>query len=171
MDINLIILLAVVLAIAAFTDIRSRRIPNWLTYPAMAAAMGYHMYLNGMNGFLFSAGGLGLGLIFFIFFYLSGGMGAGDVKLMGAVGGFTGSFGVFIAFLCTALIGGIYALAVITRRGYLKDYLKRYGLMFSSLISTHKLIYIPPRNKEEMPGLCYGAVIALGTSIAILGIL
>ena len=71
----------VISSIAAVTDIRSRRIPNWLTYSAILLGVGYHTIVNGPQGFFFGAGGLFLGLALLIVFYLAGGMGAGDVKL------------------------------------------------------------------------------------------
>ncbi len=171
MNSYLIISLTVILFIATLTDIRSHRIPNWLIYPSVVAGLGYHSYMNGMQGLLFSAEGTGMGILLLIFFYLTGGMGAGDVKLMGAVGSFLGPGGVLMAFYCTGIIGGIYALIVITRNGHLINFIKRYGLMLKAILVTHKLIYVPPRREEKMPALCYGAVIALGTSIAVLGIL
>ncbi len=57
-----------------------------------------------------STGGLFLGVAFLLPVYLIGGMGAGDVKLMGAVGSILGPQGVFIAFLYSAIAGGLYAL-------------------------------------------------------------
>jgi prepilin peptidase CpaA len=167
----LFISLMVVLFLATLSDIRSHRIPNWLTYSAMAVGVGYHAHLHGMQGLLFSLGGASLGLLLMIFFYLSGGMGAGDVKLMGAVGAFLGASGVFTTFLCTSLIGGLYALVVIVRNGRFSEYVRRYRLMLRTIVLTHKLVYIPPRGDEAMPVLCYGGVIALGTSITVLGII
>jgi prepilin peptidase CpaA len=100
----LIIFLIVVLVIAALIDIRIRKIPNLLTYQTMAVALCYHSLRNGLDGLIFSAGGLILGVVFFILPYLMGGMGAGDAKLMGAVGAVIGPGGVFIACLLTAFV-------------------------------------------------------------------
>lgn len=86
MDIYLNLVLITVLLIALVIDMRIFKIPNLLTYPAMAAALTLHTVLNGASGLLFSLLGLVAGLgIFFLPFSL-GLMGAGDVKLMGAVG-------------------------------------------------------------------------------------
>jgi len=103
-------LLTAVLIIAVVSDIRLQKIPNWLTYPAMTVRIIYRTGLKGLEGFIFSWGGIGVGVAVRIGFYLVGGTGAGDVQLMGAVGGFLGPKGVFIAFLCTAIVGGIYAI-------------------------------------------------------------
>jgi len=112
-DIYLIIFLSAVLIVASVNDLRFQKIPNLLTYPAMVVALVYHFVMNGLDGLLFSAGGLALGIAVFILPYLMGGMGAGDAKLMGTVGAILGARGVFIAFLFTAIIGGVYALIVV----------------------------------------------------------
>jgi prepilin peptidase CpaA len=167
----MVVVFVVILMIATLSDIRNHRIPNWLTYPAIAGGIGYHTYMNGMQGFLFSTGGLVLGFLLLIFFYLAGGMGAGDVKLMGAVGAFLGAKGVFAAFLCTAVGGGVYALIVMSLHGSFKDCMLRYGLMLKTFLMTYKLIYIPPEGNKAMPTLYYGGAIALGASMVALGIL
>jgi prepilin peptidase CpaA len=166
-DTNIIILITILLTVAVINDIRSRRIPNMLTFPAVIAAIAYHSWLSGFDGFLFSIEGIGVGMAVFIVFYLAGGMGAGDVKLMGAVGGFLGPKGVFIAFLCTAVVGGVYALSMLMFHGYIKDTLKRYGSILKTFLMTKKIIYIQSSNEEKGLRLCYGVAIAIGTWISI----
>ena len=78
------LILAIVLMIGAAWDLRFHKIPNWLTFPAVALAITYHSSMNGFSGFLFSLEGIGVGIAILIPFYLLGGMGAGDVKLLGA---------------------------------------------------------------------------------------
>ncbi|MGA1863859.1 MAG: prepilin peptidase [bacterium] len=168
-----VVFLSIVLIIAAISDIRSHKIRNWLTFPAIGVGIIYHTYIKGFQGFLFSTKGVFLGFAFLLVFYLMQGTGAGDVKLMGAVGGLLGPLGVFKAFLFTALTGGIYAIVLLALHGGagllgIKDKLKRYGMMLRTFFSTSKIIYIPPENKVEKPVLCYGAVIALGTFISLL---
>jgi len=85
------------------------------------------------------------------------------VKLMAAVGSLLGPQGVFEAFLGTAVAGGIYALIILTAKGYLLDTLKRFGLMIKTFFMTKKFIYIPPSREEKAPLLCYGVAISLGT--------
>lgn len=167
-DIMAAAVLAVVLAAAAVNDVRSRRIPNRLVYPAILAGMAYHAATRGLEGFLYSAGGLGLGLLLLIFFYLAGGMGAGDVKLMGAVGSFLGAKGVLIAFFFTAAIGGLYAIILIARAGRVNELVRRCGFMAKFFFTTGKLMYLPPQGSDTMPSLCYGVAIAIGTSFSVL---
>ena len=128
----------VISLIAAVTDIRSRRIPNWLTYSAMLLGVGYHTMVSGAQGFFFGAGGLFLGLALLIVFYLMGGMGAGDVKLMGAVGALLGPKGVFIAFIFTALVGGIYAIILLLLRFRVSGTVIRLSTMFRFVAVRHK---------------------------------
>lgn len=164
---GIIIILAGVLIFASVTDLRSHRISNKLTYSTMIFGIVFYTLTSGMAGFLQSLGGLFLGLALLIVFYLLGGMGAGDVKLMAAVGALLGPQGVFEAFLGTALAGGIYALLVLAAKGYLRDTLKRFGLMIKTFFLTKKFIYIPSERQEKAPLLCYGVAISLGTMASV----
>ena len=155
--------LAIILVIASVTDLRFQRISNRLTYPTMLFGLVYYSLTAGLSGFFYSIGGLFLGLVLLIIFYLAGGMGAGDVKLMAAVGSLLGPNGVFYACLGTAVVGGIYALIILAAKGYLVDTLKRFGLMLKTFFATKKFIYIPPPRQEKAPLLCYGVSISLGT--------
>ena len=168
MDTNILLLLSALLIIAVINDIRYRRIPNLLTYPVMIVAVAYNSWLYGLEGFLFSIGGIVLGIAVLIVFHFMGGMGAGDVKLMGAVGGLLGPKIVFAAFLFTAIIGGIHALAVLIVKGYAMEAFKRYLAIMKTLILTKRIIYIPSSGEEGELRLCYGISIAAGTLLAIL---
>jgi len=108
---------------------------------------------------------MGIGLL--ILLYFLGMMGAGDVKLLGAVGSFIGAKSVFISFLYTAVVGGIYALSIIILykskyKGFLKNFYYR-GVNFAV---TRKFVSFD--NEEDVrqrPKLCYGLAIAAGTGI------
>jgi prepilin peptidase CpaA len=163
-DSFLILLLGGALFVAAIYDRRSHRIPNLLTYPTMLMGLAYHCFTNGLDGFLFSVGGLALGIGIFILPYLMGGMGAGDAKLMGAVGSILGPRGVFIAFLFTGVVGGIYALLLLTiKHEYGKEFIGRCGTVLKTFIFTGQFIPIPASKKVGGPKLPYGIAIALGT--------
>jgi len=95
----LIGVLIAVLIISAVIDYRLQKIPNIITYPTMALAVGFHSFTHGGNGLYFSLSGLMAGIALLILPYFLGGMGAGDAKLMGAVGAVVGPREVFIAFL------------------------------------------------------------------------
>jgi prepilin peptidase CpaA len=164
----LLILLAIVLILATAFDLYQRRIPNALTLPVIAVGMIYWSYLNGLDGFMHSTGGLLLGFAFLLPVYLFGGMGAGDVKLMGAVGSILGPQGIFIAFLYSAIVGGVHALFVLARSRVLKQTAGRYGFMLRGYLVTGQLTYLSPAAEEKLPPLCYGLAISLGTIFSVL---
>lgn len=156
-----------ILSTAVITDIRHHRIPNWLVFPAMLIGVVYHTSLNGMSGLFFSVLGLGSGLLLLIFFYMIGGMGAGDVKLMGSVGSFIGPADTLTAFYFTAFTGGLFALMVIAKSGSMMSLVRRYGSMLKIFLVEHKLFYIPPTPSGKMPVLPYGVAIAIGTILTV----
>ncbi|MBA3037342.1 MAG: prepilin peptidase [Desulfobacterium sp.] len=162
----LIYILIIVLIIAAVWDLFFHKIPNWLTFPAAAVSVIYHTGLNGWSAFFFSLEGICLGVAILLPFYLLGGMGAGDVKLLGTVGGFVGPLGVLFAFLFTALAGGIYAIIVLAVNGCLKESTLRFKTILTTFLLTGKFIYIPPPAKEQKLRLLYGIPIAVGTLLA-----
>ncbi len=112
MDVLLFILI-VLLTLSVITDIKWKKIPNALTFPVMILGLIAHGFKSGYGGLIYSIEGLLLGIALLIVFYIMGMMGAGDVKLMGAVGSILGPAGVFKAFLFTAIAGGIYALILL----------------------------------------------------------
>jgi len=168
-DSFVILLLCGVLLLAAIYDRRFHRIPNLLTYPTMVIGLAYHCLTNGLDGLLFSAGGLALGIGILMLPYLMGGMGAGDAKLMGAVGSVLGHRRVFIAFLFAAVVGGIYALVhLVIRHKYRRDFIRRSGISLKTFAFTGQFVPIPASNNEEEPKLPYGIAIAFGTMFYVL---
>ncbi|GAJ01472.1 unnamed protein product [marine sediment metagenome] len=160
----LFILLISILIVAAVIDIRVKKIPNLITFPTMVFGLVYYGVTNGWDGLLFSLGGLALGMGVFLILYMMGGMGAGDVKLMGAVGAIIGSKGILLTALFSALVGGVYALIVLLFNiEYLKDLIKRSFITIKSFVFTKQFILIPAAKPEEKPKLCYGVAIAIGT--------
>lgn len=167
-EIGLILYLTTVLLIAAVSDIRFQKIPNLLTYSTMFVALAYHTIMNGLAGLFFSLEGLGLGIGVLIIFYVLGGMGAGDVKLMGAVGGLLGPKGVFEAFLLTAIIGGIYSIIILVLKSYAKKTIRGLLMKLKTCISAKQFIAITPVENKKKPKLCYGVAIALGTILSVI---
>ena len=113
-----IVLVAYACAVAA-VDLATRRIPNGFTLVATAAGL----LLSAMSGASpqLASAGLGLATALFVFLpmYLAGGLGAGDVKAMAAVGACVGVPGVFIAIGFTLVGGAIAAIAVLLFAGEL----------------------------------------------------
>ena len=107
--------------VACSYDVRTRRIPNWLTGPAALTALLVHLACGGWASLgAAAAAGLAAGAVMLLFF-LAGGMGAGDVKLMTAVACFTGLSPLGTLLLTTALAGAACALAIAWRRGSLSQ--------------------------------------------------
>jgi len=154
---------AAVLLIALVCDVRVGRIPNWLTFPAMAGGLTYHVCAEGAQGMAFSAGGLAVGLAVFVVFYLLGGMGAGDVKLMAAVGALLGPKDALWSALATAAAGGVYAALVIA---FHRATFLRYGGMVKTFLLTGCFVYVPGEGKT--PRLRYAVPIAVGTMVVLL---
>src|ERR1700676_2062742 len=99
----------VVVAVATITDMRSRRIPNWLTLPFMAAGLAASAWLEGCHGFVQSLEGLALGAAVYGLLCFMGGMGMGDVKLCAAIGAWVGPSQLLLAVVLTAMVGGFMA--------------------------------------------------------------
>ena len=164
MDSFTAILLTTAIAVSLIEDSRRQKIPNLVTYPTMVLAVAYHSFSSGLNGFLFSAGGLALGIGLFIVPYLLGGMGAGDAKLMGAAGAILGPMGIVIASIMVILSGGIYAIILFAiYPTYTASFLTTLWSTFRTFVITLQFIPIPPGKDEKQPVLRYAAPIAVGT--------
>jgi prepilin peptidase CpaA len=155
---------AVVLGVATFTDLRSRRIPNWLVLPFLGAGIVVSSCLHGWHGAGQSLSGAGLGLLLYGILFWMGGMGAGDVKLCAAIGAWIGPYQLFIALVMTGLAGGVMALAWAAWGGFLKELFQHTGeLIFRAGESGEAVLSNPKRRK--MP---YAPAIAIGTLISFL---
>lgn len=106
----------IVLAVATFTDLRSRRIPNWLVLPFLPAGIVAFGVLHGWHGVVQSLEGAGLGALIYGILYWKFGMGAGDVKLCAAIGAWIGPSQFLMAAIFTALAGGVVILVWILAR-------------------------------------------------------
>lgn len=161
MNAGFIILLSAALLAAALTDAAHQRIPNIITYPLAACGLVCHAASAGTTGLIFALTGILAGVALLLPFYMLGGMGAGDVKLLAASGSILGPAGIFTAAIYTAIAGGFYALFVLWRYGALQD-------------ATYGFVPVPPKRikatagKAGLPRLCYGVAISLGTVLAVL---
>ncbi|MEO7773844.1 MAG: A24 family peptidase [Steroidobacteraceae bacterium] len=114
--------LALGLLVATVSDFRNRRISNVLTVAMLAAAVVVRTLVNGGSGAIDSLGGALVGFAALLPFYLLGGFGAGDVKLMAASAAWLGIKLSVVAVGATLFCGGVIGLAVagwclLARRG------------------------------------------------------
>jgi prepilin peptidase CpaA len=106
--------IAIVVGMAAVIDDLARRhIANWIPAAALAGGFGWQIGRSGWQGALTALAGTAAGFAVFLIFYLLGGMGDGDVKLMAGFGALLGAGRLLEAALWTAGIGGIMALVVL----------------------------------------------------------
>ena len=163
-DTTLLISLLILLTVSSITDIRERRIPNWITYSTILFSILYHTGCQGMEGLSFSLKGLGIGLGAFLPFYFLGMLGAGDVKLMGAIGAILGFKGTLNALCYSVILGGIYGVIILLlNRAQLKSFIDRLKIMIRMLFVTGRFVYIPPSCEDGEIRMCYGLTIAFGT--------
>ncbi len=150
--------------VAAFHDARSRRIPNQLTLTAIAAGFGARAAFGGWLG-LESAlwGALLAGGIFFLFFVV-GGMGGGDVKLMAAIGAWVGVGQVTPILLAAALAGGVLAIIYMVADGSVLRTLRNTVVLaqhhLASGFHPHPELNIQESGTTRVP---FGVAIAAGT--------
>src|SRR5947207_13865512 len=113
------IVLIMLVSAAAWTDLRTRKIPNWITATGALLGFALQVWYGGLHGAAASLEGAVLGLGIFIALFITGGMGAGDVKLFSAVGALAGPQALVLVFVFTGLLGGIAAGVVAISRGQL----------------------------------------------------
>jgi prepilin peptidase CpaA len=163
--------LAALVTVAAFCDLRWRRIPNWLVLSGLLFGFGLNSYLSGWTGFGLALSGTGLAAAVYLPLFALHAMGGGDVKLMMAVGSLAGARNWFVIFLLTAILGGIAAVVLLLVRGGLERTLANVGHILTEL--TH--LRAPHASAAELSvdhpralTMPHGAVIAAGTLLFLL---
>ena len=165
--------LLVLLVIAAVSDWRFYRIPNWLTFGGMAFAVVYGTIAarTPMAGLTQALGGLATGLVILLPFYALGIMGAGDVKLMAMVGAFIGPYQTLWAILFTCIAGGAAAVIFAMHRRRLGHMLANVkdtvnGMAMSGIAGLRPNGTIDTR--QSIGKLPYGICICAGTVAEVL---
>jgi prepilin peptidase CpaA len=160
------ITLLIFLSAAVYGDSRTRRIPNRLTVPVMIAGLAAHTATQGLPGLRFAAAGLAAGLGLLLLPYIMGGMGAGDVKMLAAVGALKGAMFVFSSFLCAAVVGGVIGLALAltrkTGRQTLRN-IKTILWLMATRVNPRETFAHEPKTKGAFP---YAGAIAGGVLLA-----
>jgi prepilin peptidase CpaA len=154
----------VVVAVATFTDLRSRRIPNWLVLPFLVAGLAVSCWLHGWHGLLMSLAGLGVGALLFGVLCLMGGMGMGDVKLCAAIGAWIGPSQMLTALVMTGIAGGLIALCWAAAGGFMGELFSGTGDLIFGLkkrgLRPHPELVLDNPLTRKMP---YAPAIAIGT--------
>ena len=119
----------IIASLACVTDLRTRRIPNVLTLGAALAGLLYQFASGGLDGLGHAALGWLVGAVIFILPFALRGLGGGDVKLLAALGAWIGPGDVLSVGLYTGIAGGIMAIVVSMRYGYLGTALQNVKLL------------------------------------------
>jgi prepilin peptidase CpaA len=150
---------------AGWLDWRSRRIPNWLTVPALLLGLGAQTLAAGWPGTKSALEGSGLGLGLLLPFVLARGLGAGDWKLMGALGAFLGPARLVSVLLGTVLIAALMAVMEMVRRKRVKQTLANLWTLFL-IVFTFGRLGVRDNITLDNPGLMalpFGVAAALAT--------
>lgn len=160
------ILLATLVLISAFFDIRFRRIPNWLVLSGILLGLALNVFLFGSTGAKSALLGGGLAMLVYFPLFIVRGMGAGDVKLMMAIGILVGPANWLAIFFLTAVLGGAFAIFMLFRSGLLMHTLANVGFILSRLIQ----LKAPYKERPDLDigspkalTLPHGATIAVGS--------
>jgi prepilin peptidase CpaA len=151
-----------VLALASIADVRTRRIPNILTFPTIALGIVLNGVFFGVDGLRESGQGFGLGLAMLFGLFALRWMGAGDVKLMAAVGAIKGPEFVFYACLWSAVFGATLAIIGLVRS-------QRLSLALAHLYYS-RLMPQPGGTFMTAWRVPYGPAIALGSLLVLMGV-
>jgi prepilin peptidase CpaA len=172
LPLSLKVVLVSTVIVAGIFDLRYRRIPNWLNLAGVCLGLALNLILFAAHGLLLGLLGAGCALLVYVPLYLVRGMGAGDVKLMTAVGAIVGPWNWLGIFLATALLGGVVSLIYVLFRRRLRQTLANLALVVSELarvrVPAGRDERLDTRHPEALR-LPHGALIALG-AVAFLAI-
>lgn len=154
-------------SIACWTDLRTRRIPNVLTFGAAGAGLAFHAFFSG-SGPLTALAGWITGVLIFSPLFLLRGMGAGDLKLLGALGAWLGPLMAIRIGLWSALAGGVLAIVVAMGHGYLGSALRNVWLLLTHWrVSGVKPLDALTLDKGSGPRLAYAVPLMVGLMVAL----
>jgi prepilin peptidase CpaA len=157
--------------IATISDIRSRKIPNWLVIPLLLSGLSFSAIVEGWHGLGQSVLGILLASVAVGVFYLLGGMGMGDVKLCAAIGAWIGPAQLGLALVLTGFAGGLMALGWAICGGFLLEALQGAGDLIVGMrkrgLRPHETLVLANAATRRMP---YAPAIAAGTLLSFLAV-
>ncbi|HEU0204608.1 MAG TPA: prepilin peptidase [Burkholderiaceae bacterium] len=163
---SLYALLVILLTVAVVYDIAARRIPNWLVLAGLLSALACQPFVDGGVGLGSAAIGALIGLAIMFHFYLLRALGAGDVKLMAAVGAFLGPAQIVGAVLLTLAVGGVLGLAAALWSRSLSRVTTNLRLMLLVVVAG-KSSGMSIADIETTGRLPYATAIAIGTGLQV----
>ncbi len=156
------VLLVLLMLGASWTDLRSRRIPNWLTMSGIVAGLVVRGWM-GPGPVLSGLLGVALALLLALPFFVAGVLGGGDAKLLMAVGAFMGPADLASASLVIGMTGGVVALVEAIRRGVLLPTLRSCGALIRSWVTLGQRPAGRTVTGGERLTVPYGVAIAAGS--------
>lgn len=164
-------LLLLLVTAAAIKDLESRRIPNLLLLAGVLGGLLLHLLSSQpLTALLGALGGCATGLAVLLPFYLLRGMAAGDVKLMAAVGIFTGPGDALRIAILAWCAGGLMALAILIVKGRLRLALANlWGMLLPMLLRLQRLPAPDQGGRPSAGSIPYGVAIAAGTIVHLVG--
>jgi len=169
MDVLSAILITVVVGIAIVTDVRSRRIPNSLTFSAFIAALVVRFAFQGWAGLGLALLGAIVAPIILLIVHFGKGIGMGDLKLAAAVGAFFGPVAAVVAMLASAILGGLLAMALLMQRGQLLAEFFSLFLVGLPFLKGKKAREAPANAAHTVTTMPYGVAIAIGSLTTLAG--
>jgi prepilin peptidase CpaA len=144
---------------AVIDDLARRQISNWIAVAALAGGLGWQTGQYGWMGLAYGMGGAAAGFGAFLIFYLLGGMGGGDVKLMAGFGALLGAGRLVEAALWTAGLGGVLALGVLGYRAA-RNKLRKTG-------ETAAQAGMTAEERQAAESIPYAPAIAMGVWLSL----
>lgn len=161
--------IALVVGTAIITDLRWRRIPNSLTFPALAAALIIRIAFQGWTGLGLALAGAVIAPLMLLFFHFGRGLGMGDLKLAAAVGAFFGPVPAVVAMFATSILGGLLAMALLMQRGQILREMTGLFLVGLPFLKHKKPADPPADNRPVVTTMPYGVAIGIGSLMTLAG--
>lgn len=165
---HLHLLIPLILAVwMAWGDVRTRRIPNYLTLGTALAGLGFQLGTQGLSGLWQGFLGMVLGFALMIAFYLKGGMGAGDVKALAALGAWLGPLHTLYLFVYMGISGLPLLIFFLWHKGTLGARLRQFWayLLNRLLLRPHPRGPKAANPPDRSEGLPYAVAMALGMAL------
>jgi prepilin peptidase CpaA len=152
----------------AWSDVKSRRIPNYLTFGCALAGLGYQLACHGLTGLADGSLGMGLGFILLIPFYIKGGLGAGDVKALAGLATWLGPLQTLYLFIYMGISGVFLVVFVLFWRGLLWSKIRQIWeslinlVLLCFLMRSYPVRHRTPTSAADIP---YAVTLAMGMAI------